>query len=391
MLPVLPKQVMEIIWKAQADGGQAYVVGGALRSLLLGNAPKDWDFAVTLPTDDLLKLYSGAVLIGGHCGTIKVPMGNGHCEITPCRTEGAYTDQRHPDTVEFVPDIMQDLARRDFTVNAMAYNGAILLDPFGGQRDLAAGILRCVGEPSKRFEEDPLRILRLFRFSAILGFRVEWHTFCAANKQMNSISTLSPSRIRSEIEQILLSPSPQVLGHLINKGGLCSIGISKSTLELFPLAKMPEQLLFRWWGLLQLCELNRQLMKEQMGFSRRFVAQLEEISRFYHIEPAENKIQLKEKIRNSKLDYGFVTQTLCALTPAFCRESLWFAEIMKNKEPYYLKDLAINGKTLLQAGIKEKQCGAVLDALLLFVIQNPECNQEKFLLQYAEKWKGKGL
>ncbi len=384
MLPVLPKDAQEIIKTVEEAGGQAYVVGGALRNLLLGIAPEDWDFAATLPTGRLLEIFPASTLIGGICGTVQAPMGASACEITPCRTEGMYTDKRHPDYVQFVPDIFQDLARRDFTVNAMAYNGEVLLDPYGGQRDLQAKVLRCVGQPDKRFEEDPLRILRLYRFSATLGFTAEWETFCAANTKMESISTLSKERIRGEIEQILLSPGAQVLGPLIAKGGLQTMGLRVAP-ALTALAQVPGQLLYRWWALLVLCNGDLQKVGDAFGFSRQFIGQLTEMNRLYFLGPAKDKTWLKVNIKNTKLVFEQAVEAFMAIDPAFEKDQEWFKEIQANKEPYRIQDLAVNGELLKLEGIKGVRCGKTLEALLNIVIKNPAFNEAGLLIKFAHE------
>ena len=384
MLPVLPKEAMEIIQAVASAGGQAYVVGGALRNILLGKTPEDWDFAATLPTEQLLEIFEKAVLIGGVCGTVQAPMGNTTCEITPCRTEGKYTDKRHPDYVQFVPDIFQDLARRDFTVNAMAYNGEVLLDPYGGQRDLTARVLRCVGQPEKRFEEDPLRILRMFRFSATLGFQAEWATFCAANEQMESIATLSRERIRGEVERMIISPGAQVLSPLIAKGGLRTMGFTFAP-ALSALAQVPALGLYRWWALIALCGANIQQVGEGFGFSRQFIGQLYEMDRLYKQGPAKDKIRLKMNIRNTKLDYWQVASTFAAVTPAFGTDAVFFTEVKNKKEPYRVQDLAVDGEMLKLEGISGVRCGKTLEALLNIVIKNPAFNEAGLLLKFAKE------
>ncbi len=168
----LPPVVAALLRTLQAAGHQAFVVGGCVRDSLLGRAPEDWDICTSAQPGEVEALFQGRRLLlnGKKHGTVAVVEGGKSWEITTFRRDGAYSDGRHPDAVRFVPDVRQDLARRDFTVNAMAWSPAAgLVDPFGGRADLRAGVLRCVGDPNARFAEDALRVLRAPRFCAGTG------------------------------------------------------------------------------------------------------------------------------------------------------------------------------------------------------------------------------
>lgn len=382
MLPKLPQPITAVLAAIGRAGGQGYVVGGALRDLMLGGSPTDWDIAATLPQATLLAVLPGAKDIGGRLGTVRLAMGQGHCDVTPCRGESKYTDKRHPDEVWLVPNILYDLARRDFTINAMAYNGEILLDPFGGQAHLRQRLLCCVGRPGERFTEDPLRILRLFRFSATLGFTAEWETFEAASRLAPTIATLSGERVREELLKILLSDGPQVLGPLIAKGGLESYGFTFAP-SLTPLAEVPPIPFCRWWALISLCGADRLAVGRAFGLSRRTLADLEECTRLYRLGPSVDKTGLKQKIKGTRLDYAPIAATFAAVTPSFMGEPVLFAGIEMKKEPYRVKDLAIDGGMLQEEGIRGERCGRVLDELLAAVIKNPALNQTPVLLGLA--------
>lgn len=381
-LPELAGPVQDVIHKIKDHGASAYVVGGAVRDLLLGKAPQDWDISATLTPVEILALFPEAKPIGGVCGTMRLPMRGMTVDITPCRAEGAYSDHRHPDKVEYVPDILRDLSRRDFTINAMAYDGLILLDPFGGQEDLANGLLRCVGNPMRRFSEDPLRILRLYRFSATLGFTAEWNTFCAANDLVGQVSHLSRERVRDELRVILLSNAPQVLSPFIARGGLYRFGFSFAP-SLAALQEVPALGLCRWWALMAMCGADPDKVGREFGFSRRDMAAFSEYTRLYRLGPARNRIELKKKLRNTRLDYVPVAATFAAVSPHFAGEPVMFAAIYINKEPYRLQDLAVNGDMLRYEGISGKKCGRILDELLSVVIKNPAMNRAEALLGIA--------
>ena len=194
-----------------AAGYAAYAVGGCVRDSLLGRTAHDWDLCTSALPQQVMALFGAERCIptGLQHGTVTIKYGGQLYETTTFRTEGSYTDGRHPDTVQFVPDVREDLARRDFTINAMAYNEAEgLVDPFGGQADLQNGLLRAVGEPQQRFTEDALRILRLYRFAARFGFALDAATARAARQLAPHLDCISAERIQEELAKLLAAPQP---------------------------------------------------------------------------------------------------------------------------------------------------------------------------------------
>ena len=195
-----------------AQGGLcSYVVGGCVRDSLLGLTPHDWDLCTSALPQQVMELFGAQRCIptGLQHGTVTVKQSGALYEITTFRTEGTYTDGRHPDEVHFVPDVREDLARRDFTINAMAYNEKEgLVDPFGGQADLQSGIVRAVGVPRQRFTEDALRILRLYRFAARFGFAIDPPTAQAAQELCAHLDCVSVERIEEELAKLLSAPAP---------------------------------------------------------------------------------------------------------------------------------------------------------------------------------------
>ena len=201
----------ELLDTLHRAGYAAYVVGGCVRDSLLGLTPHDWDLCTSALPQQGMELFGEEKCIptGLQHGTVTVKQGGGLYEITTFRTEGTYTDGRHPDEVHFVPDVREDLARRDFTINAMAYNEKEgLVDPFGGQADLQSGILRAVGVPHQRFTEDALRILRLYRFAARFGFSIDPPTVQAAQELCAHLDCVSVERIKEELAKLLSAPAP---------------------------------------------------------------------------------------------------------------------------------------------------------------------------------------
>ena len=194
-----------------AAGYAAYAVGGCVRDSLLGRTAHDWDLCTSALPQQVMELFGTEQCIptGLQHGTVTIKYGGQLYETTTFRTEGSYTDGRHPDEVQFVPDVREDLARRDFTINAMAYNEAEgLVDPFGGQKDLQNGLLRAVGEPQQRFTEDALRILRLYRFAARFGFALDAATARAARQLAPHLDCISAERIQEELAKLLAAPQP---------------------------------------------------------------------------------------------------------------------------------------------------------------------------------------
>ena len=194
-----------------AAGYAAYAVGGCVRDSLLGRTAHDWDLCTSALPQQVMELFGTEQCIptGLQHGTVTIKYGGQLYETTTFRTEGSYTDGRHPDAVQFVPDVREDLARRDFTINAMAYNAAEgLVDPFGGQKDLQNGLLRAVGEPQQRFTEDALRILRLYRFAARYGFAIDPATGQAAEALCTHLDCVSAERIEEELSKLLAAPAP---------------------------------------------------------------------------------------------------------------------------------------------------------------------------------------
>ena len=246
-----------LLARLHGAGYAAYAVGGCVRDSLLGRIPQDWDLCTSARPEQVLALFGEGQCIptGLQHGTVTIKYGGQLYETTTFRTEGAYTDGRHPDEVHFVPDVRQDLARRDFTINAMAYNDAEgLIDPFGGQQDLQQGILRAVGDPATRFEEDALRILRLYRFAARFGFAIDPPTGQAARALCAHLDCVSVERIEEELSKLLAAPAPaayldeKILKVIIPELSAPALQAAKPVVDACPAGT--EDLPVRWAALL---------------------------------------------------------------------------------------------------------------------------------------------
>ena len=246
-----------LLARLHGAGYAAYAVGGCVRDSLLGRTPQDWDLCTSARPEQVLALFGEGQCIptGLQHGTVTIKYGGQLYETTTFRTEGAYTDGRHPDEVHFVLDVRQDLARRDFTINAMAYNDAEgLIDPFGGQQDLQQGILRAVDDPATRFEEDALRILRLYRFAARFGFAIDPPTGQAARALCAHLDCVSVERIEEELSKLLAAPAPaayldeKILKVIIPELSAPALQAAKPVVDACPAGT--EDLPVRWAALL---------------------------------------------------------------------------------------------------------------------------------------------
>ncbi|MDF2538078.1 MAG: hypothetical protein K0S76_1099 [Herbinix sp.] len=215
----MPEKVKYIIETLMQQGFEAYAVGGCVRDMLLGREPGDWDITTSATPYEVKKIFKRTVDTGIQHGTVTVLLDKEHFEVTTYRLDGIYEDNRHPREVTFTASLSEDLRRRDFTINAMAYNEKEgIIDLFGGREDLERGFIRCVGSPKERFDEDALRILRAVRFSAQLGFQIEQDTLKAVKEKVEHLKNISAERIRVELTKLLISDHPEYFRVLYETG-----------------------------------------------------------------------------------------------------------------------------------------------------------------------------
>jgi tRNA nucleotidyltransferase (CCA-adding enzyme) len=222
---VIPEPVLEVCRRIERGGYRAWVVGGGLRDVLMERAPKDWDLATSATPEQVMELFRRVVPTGLAHGTVTVILGDSSFEVTTLRGEGGYSDGRRPDEVFFITDIERDLARRDFTVNALAYDPlqARLIDPFGGLDDMAARLLRTVGRAEERFGEDGLRVLRAARFVATLEMRIEAETKRAISSSLDAFRRVSPERVREEWMRAFAAKKPSAAFDLMRETGILDV------------------------------------------------------------------------------------------------------------------------------------------------------------------------
>ena len=367
----IPEKIKFVLRTLTQNGYEAYIVGGCVRDSLLGITPSDYDVTTSAKPEEILGLFDKTVPTGLKHGTVTVIIENEPIEVTTFRTEGEYKDFRHPQNVEFVTDLREDLSRRDFTVNAVAYNETVgLVDLFGGLSDLKNKILRSVGDSDKRFKEDALRILRLFRFASQLEFTPEEKTLKSALKLQNGLKNISKERIFSEIVKAVNGKNPKAILPLINSGGLEFLGICKT-----PEFTTIDDSDLRLFVFLNTSSENPIEVLKTLKAPNRQIDFANKLLKLQSIE-----MENKEDIKNALFltDFNAVNSFLQLQEDEGKLKLL--AEIIKNKEPYLISHLAISGEDLKELGFKGKEIGEILERLRQTVVCSPEKNRKEILL-----------
>lgn len=438
----IPKKVKKIIDTLQGAGFEAYAVGGCIRDSLLGRVPNDWDITTSAEPRQVKALFMRTVDTGIQHGTVTVLMDKEGFEVTTYRIDGEYEDSRHPKEVQFTTQIAEDLKRRDFTINAMAYNEKDgLVDLFGGREDLKNGIIRCVGDPEERFTEDALRMLRAIRFSAQLGYTIEPKTKDAICRLAPTLEHISAERIQAEMIKLLLSPHPDYLriAYETNVTGVFFPEWDKAMETpqnhphhcysvgehiLHSLPEVPPEKVLRLTMLLHDIAKPETLTTDDKGITHfhHHAAAGEELSRKilrrlrmdndttnkvcklvrYHDYgngvPANSKLvrRIMNKIGEELFPSLLLVRKADILAQSdFKREEKlanleeWkncYEEILRKGECVSLKTLAVSGRDLIAAGIEPgKMLGEVLERLLEEVLEDPDKNNKEYLLSLALK------
>ena len=390
----------ELLDTLHRAGYAAYVVGGCVRDSLLGLTPHDWDLCTSALPQQGMELFGEEKCIptGLQHGTVTVKQGGGLYEITTFRTEGAYTDGRHPDEVHFVPDVREDLARRDFTINAMAYNAKEgLVDPFGGQADLQSGILRAVGVPHQRFTEDALRILRLYRFAARFGFSIDPPTAQAAQELCAHLDCVSVERIEEELTKLLSAPAPaayldeKILGVVLPELSPEALAAAKPVVDACPAGE--QALPVRLAALL--LSLGEDGTRRTLRRLRCSNACIEETAVLVREVVPGVPVSLNIYARRLLGKYNLCTvQRLAALGTALQPEhAADFAALSELAEQLNadgvccrISQLAVNGRDLMAAGVPAGPgIRKVLEALLDGVIREEYPNERQALLAAVQQ------
>ncbi len=440
MVIKLPQEVRTILHTLQRAGYEAYAVGGCVRDSLLGRTPEDWDITTQAKPEETKALFSRTIDTGIQHGTVTVMMHGRGYEVTTYRVDGEYEDGRHPKEVAFTAELKEDLRRRDFTINAMAYNEEQgLVDAFGGKEDLKAGIIRCVGDPDERFTEDALRIMRAVRFSAQLGFVIEERTKSAIRGHASRLSQVSAERIQVELTKLLVSPHPQFLRTAWESGITAQIlpefdrlmelrqnhenhSYREGERTLCAMQAVRPERCLRLAMLLHdigkpVCQgadergnasheghasVSASMARDILKRLRYDNATIELVCRLVTWHDAKIGLE-KRAVRKAASKMGPDLFPLIlevkAADLAACRDerrqdeenslerlkALW-EEISREGAPLTLKELAVTGSDLIRHGMKPGPAlGETLNALLEIVLEEPEKNTKEYLLANLPK------
>lgn len=431
----LPEKVDIIIKTIQSAGFEAYAVGGCVRDSMLGREPEDWDITTSAMPHQIKELFAKTFDTGIEHGTVTVLLGREGFEVTTYRIDGEYEDSRHPKNVVFTRSLSEDLKRRDFTINAMAYNNESgVVDIFGGMEDLRKGMIRCVGDARERFSEDALRILRAVRFSAQLGFAVEEETRAGILEMAGDLGNISAERIQAELVKMIVSPHPECIKTAYD------LGITKVILPEFDVmmetkqetphhkynvgvhtvkameAVRPEKVL-RLTMLLHDCA--KPLMKtmdsagvahfkghdakgeeaakkilRRLKFDNDTMRKVCRLVRWHDYRMPAKPLEVRRamyKIGEDIFSYYLeVRKADLAAQGDYLKEEkennirgveMCYREIQEKKQCVSLKELAVGGNDLIAAGMNPgKEIGDTLKKLLDYVIEHPEANQKEELL-----------
>ena len=385
--PVYVRQVLTIL---QARGHSAFLVGGCVRDMILGVHPQDWDVCTAALPNEVLEIFPGSRPTGLRHGTVTVVIGKKQVEVTTFRRESGYGDHRHPDEVSFVGDLTADLSRRDFTINAIALPlDGLVVDPFGGMQDIRDRVVRCVGEPAERFEEDALRMFRALRFSARLGFEIEPLTMAAIEAKAPLAAALAPERIRDEVEKLLLTRQPEKMAALVGAGLLDAFlrRPGPDEFRLLRLNGLPRKPLFRWAALCVLLEESGCIASVEdfllaLRLDSRTVRCCTDCAALLRTAPPTRRADWKRLLRRYGVESAdCAARVHDALLGGSCRRAL--LEVLKSGECFSLKHLAVGGDDLLALGLRGKALGDMLNFLLDYVIEFPENNRRELLLSLA--------
>lgn len=433
----LPEKVKYIIDRITEAGFEAYAVGGCVRDSILGREPSDWDITTSARPEQVKALFSRTVDTGIAHGTVTVMLEREGYEVTTFRIDGEYEDHRHPKEVVFTSRLVEDLRRRDFTINAMAYNEtAGLVDAFDGLGDIRRGVIRCVGCARERFTEDALRILRALRFSAQLGYTIEEETGQAIRELAPSLAVISAERIAAELVKLLVSPHPDYLRQAYDMGVtaviLPELDRCMETPQNHPhhCYTVGEHILHSLWGVPAVKDMRLAMLLHDIGKPRTLETDRRGITHF-HGHPAVSARMAEEILRRLKLDNDTIITVRRLVefhdygnnvnpTPAIVRRAMnrigedifarllivkradimaqseyrrrekldlvdaWDREyrgIVARRQCISLKDLAVGGKDLIAAGVKPgPELGAILQQMLEHVLEEPEDNTREKLL-----------
>lgn len=402
----IPNDAQQILSVLESAGYQAYVVGGCVRDTILGKVPGDWDITTSALPMQVKSLFKRTIDTGIKHGTVTVMMNQVGYEVTTYRIDGDYADGRHPDSVEFSVSLRDDLKRRDFTINAMAYNPSTgLVDEFNGIDDLENGIIRCVGNATERFTEDALRMMRAIRFSAQLGFEIEHDTYVAIMRMSANIGKVSMERIHDELGKTLMSDNPDYVRLLSDTGlttdilpvihNLLTDKKAPSTLRLLKVSE--KNPILRYAALLNNAsaeEANDTL--RSLKLDNNTISTVTKLVKLSKTGIDESEPAVREAIHLYGKEFvpmlikhqsAVLTEKeqatgiqMMAARKHLAIISRMYNEIIERGDCISIKDLDISGNDLMEIGFSGPRIGETLNKLLYFVMENPELNDKQTLL-----------
>jgi len=435
----IPQDAAYILKHLEQNGFEAYIVGGCVRDSVIGRVPQDWDIASSAQPHEIKELFPKTIDTGIKHGTVTVLLNSQPFEITTYRIEGRYINHRKPETVEFTNSLEEDLGRRDFTINAMAYNPAKgLADPYKGLHDIEAKQIKAVGNAMQRFEEDALRMLRAVRFSAQLGYRIEEATLQAISRHSPLITNISGERIRDELSKALLANpmsfeilySTGILKEILPELALCFETMQRHPYHIYNVGmhslhaanQTTANLILRWTMLLH--DIGKPVVKttdekgidhfymhqkvsaqkaekilQRLRFDNTSTAQIKKLILEHDRQIGDNEKSVRKAIAAIGLDL-FQTwmqvriADIKAQNPDKALERMThldkvkaiYHRVIAEKQCLSLKQLAVTGNELMEIGIPQgKKLGEVLQHLLDAVLEQPQLNERDVLLQMARK------
>lgn len=438
---ILPNEVVRIINDLESKGHEAYAVGGCVRDSILNIEPKDWDITTSATPDEIKDIFPVTIDTGIEHGTVTVRLNKKSFEVTTYRSDGEYLDKRHPKKVSFVSDLKEDLRRRDFTINAMAYNDRTgLVDVFGGIDDIKAGIIRCVEDPLDRFDEDALRMLRALRFSAQLGFAIEPSTEHAIESLAENIKHVSQERITVELVKLICSDNPGVMKDVSRLGlsrfflpewdaMLCTEQNTRHHIanvgehSVLVMERVSPTKHMRLAALLHdvakpLCkktdihgvdhfvghpqigyELSRNVMK-RLKLDNGTIQLVSNLVRFHDERPPVRKHVVRRCMNRMGQDvfpdiFELRRADVCSQSDYMRAEKLELIDgfeelyhiIKQEEDAIFIKDLKINGKDIISLGVCHgPKIGHILAKLLEDVLVCPEHNERDYLIAEAKRY-----
>lgn len=406
----LPDDVRRIIKTIEDNGYEAYAVGGCVRDSILGRNPDDWDITTSARPEQIKSFFKKTIDTGIKHGTVTVMMNHTGYEVTTYRIDGEYKDGRHPESVEFSAKLVDDLKRRDFTINAMAYNESNgFVDEFNGIEDLNNHVIRCVGNPIERFSEDALRMMRAIRFSAQLGFDIDSKTYAAIVELAPSIRQVSMERVQVELAKTIMSDNPFYVKQYEQTGLLrenlsymdeiLSGKLVKNAMAMLKYA--PKSTVLRYAAIFNMGEPDRvkaelkalkldnytvDTVTKLVAYSKDTIEENEPAVREAVHKYGKELLALMFKNEEARINTKeeIVGISLNSQRLHLNRIKKMYEDIISRGDCISVKDLDITGNDLMEYGLSGVQIGKTLNELLHIVIENPKLNEKSTLLAMIE-------